>query len=92
MPKFASTRPSCSTVLVKEITLGMTMCWRSADGGKAMLVTAHLFLSPIAMVRRALNIPPRFREWRWLLSGYREKMVVCPLSRMSKGGSRMVLT
>ncbi|XP_034227602.1 uncharacterized protein LOC117636985 [Prunus dulcis] len=27
----------------------------------------------MAKVRRALNIPPRFREWRWLLSGYREE-------------------
>ncbi|BBH03413.1 Serine protease inhibitor SERPIN family protein [Prunus dulcis] len=27
----------------------------------------------MAKVRRALNIPPRFHEWRWLLSGYREE-------------------
>ncbi|BBH07535.1 Protein kinase family protein with leucine-rich repeat domain, partial [Prunus dulcis] len=46
----------------------------------------------MAKVRRALNIPPRFREWRWLLSGYREEDGGLPLSRMSKGGSRMVLT
>ncbi|BBH06837.1 hapless 2, partial [Prunus dulcis] len=50
---------------------------------KGMSVTAHLFPSPIAMqlelgpdmakVRRALNIPLRFREWRWLLSEYWEE-------------------
>ncbi|BBN68473.1 hypothetical protein Prudu_443S000100 [Prunus dulcis] len=49
MPKSTSTRPSCSTVLVKGITLGMTTCWSSADGGRATSVTAHLFPSPIAM-------------------------------------------
>ncbi|BBH03305.1 Plant protein of unknown function D, partial [Prunus dulcis] len=71
------------TVLVKGITLGMMTCWRSANDGKATYVTAHLFPSPIAMqlelgldmakVRRTLNIPLRFCEWRWLLSEYREE-------------------
>ena len=109
MPKFASTGPGCSTVLVKEITLGMTML--------ATLATAHSFLSPTAMVclfaifdalllfeflevwltnfclllvvsdiskqlelgpdmakvRRALNIPRKFREWHGLLSEYRDE-------------------
>ncbi|BBN67706.1 hypothetical protein Prudu_159S000600, partial [Prunus dulcis] len=69
---------------------------------RAMSVTAHLFPSPIAMqlelgpdmakVRRALNIPLRFREWRWLLSEYWEEDGGLPLPRMSKGGSRTVLT
>ncbi|BBN68396.1 Protein kinase family protein with leucine-rich repeat domain, partial [Prunus dulcis] len=50
---------------------------------RATSVTAHLSPSPIAMqlelgpdmakVRRALNIPLRFRVWRWLLSEYREE-------------------
>ncbi|BBN70567.1 hypothetical protein Prudu_1504S000300, partial [Prunus dulcis] len=60
MPKFSSTRPSCSTVLVKKITLGMTTCWSSANDGRATSVTAHLFPSPSAM-------------WRWLLSEYQEE-------------------
>ncbi|BBN70537.1 Serine protease inhibitor SERPIN family protein, partial [Prunus dulcis] len=46
----------------------------------------------MAKVRRALNIPLRFREWRWLLSEYREEDGSLPLPRMSKGGSRTVLT
>ncbi|BBH05405.1 Serine protease inhibitor SERPIN family protein, partial [Prunus dulcis] len=36
--------------------------------------------------------PLRFREWRWLLSEYREEDGGLPLLRMSKGGSRTVLT
>ncbi|CAL9004915.1 unnamed protein product [Prunus brigantina] len=35
-------------LLAKEITCGMMMCWKSADGGKAMLVMVHLFPSHIA--------------------------------------------
>ncbi|BBG93957.1 Protein kinase family protein with leucine-rich repeat domain, partial [Prunus dulcis] len=46
----------------------------------------------MAKVHRALNIPLRFREWRWLLSEYREEDAGLPLPRMSKVGSRTVLT
>ncbi|KAI5313613.1 hypothetical protein L3X38_042789 [Prunus dulcis] len=37
-------------------------------------INKQLELGPdMAKVRRALNIPLRFREWRWLLSEYREE-------------------
>ncbi|CAL9024579.1 unnamed protein product [Prunus brigantina] len=36
-------------------------------------ISKQLELGPdMAKVRRALNIPQKFREWRWLLSEYRE--------------------
>ncbi|CAL2257356.1 unnamed protein product [Prunus armeniaca] len=38
------------TKLFDGLMLGMTTCWKSADGGRATLVTAHLFPPPIAMV------------------------------------------
>ncbi|CAL2271554.1 unnamed protein product [Prunus armeniaca] len=37
-------------------------------------ISKKLELEPdMAKVRRALNIPQKFREWRWLLSEYREE-------------------
>ncbi|CAL2237718.1 unnamed protein product [Prunus armeniaca] len=83
MPNFAPAMSSCLTVLVREITCGMMMCWKLADGGKVtnfcLLLVADdiskkLELEPdMAKVRRALNIAQKFREWRWLLSEYREE-------------------
>ncbi|KAH0996417.1 hypothetical protein GBA52_020281 [Prunus armeniaca] len=35
----------------------------------------------MAKVSRALNIHPRFREWRWLLSEYREEDGGLPLAK-----------
>ncbi|KAL6289075.1 hypothetical protein ACE6H2_006585 [Prunus campanulata] len=40
----------------------------------ASSISKQLKLGPdMAKVRRALSIPPKFREWRWLLSEYREE-------------------
>ncbi|CAL8136671.1 unnamed protein product [Prunus armeniaca] len=76
-------RSSCLTISAKEIMYGTMMCWKSADSEKAMLVMVYLFPSPTATndickrldlgsnmvkVGRALSIPAKFHEWRWLLS------------------------
>ncbi|BBN68060.1 Serine protease inhibitor SERPIN family protein, partial [Prunus dulcis] len=56
-------------------------------------IAMQLELGPdMAKDRRALNIPLRFHEWRWLLSEYQEEDGGLPLPRMLKGGRRTVLT
>ncbi|CAL9007615.1 unnamed protein product [Prunus brigantina] len=60
-----------SKLSVKEVTYGMTT-WKSADASD---ISNKLKLEPdMAKVGRALNIPPKFHEWCWLLSEYREEV------------------
>ncbi|CAL2271264.1 unnamed protein product [Prunus armeniaca] len=47
-----------------EIMYGTMMCWKSADGGKAMLVMVHLFPSPTATA-----IAPAHDVKRWKQNG-----------------------
>ncbi|BBG93947.1 hapless 2 [Prunus dulcis] len=49
------------------------------DVGDGPLVSIT-YCNDMAKVHRALNIPLRFREWRWLLSEYREEDAGLPLA------------
>ncbi|CAL2256654.1 unnamed protein product [Prunus armeniaca] len=56
-------------------------------------ICKKLELGPdMAKVGRALNISPKFHQWRWLLSEYREEVGGFPLPRMLRDGNKMVLT
>ncbi|CAL8124080.1 unnamed protein product [Prunus armeniaca] len=60
-----------SKLSVREVTYGMTM-WKSAEASD---ISKKLKLElDMVKVGRALNIPPKFHEWCWLLSEYREEV------------------